>query len=183
MSIPNTARVNSIVSLPNSSRFGVVTEIFKHGTRTLAAVHYIDPKTGELLECPDKARCGHKRTCPIHGANVDTHAVEAWPAKDVAYYVAEGMVSAAIGRLAVCATIHIERRTAYKYKITAAKEGMICNAETITSETHNDEWQLCVALCNVNADWQRATLIDPDTEDYKTLEALLSANALGPINN
>ena len=177
-------RVNSIVSLPASSSYGVVTEIFQHGNRTLAAVHYIDPNTGELLECPDKARCNHARTCPIHGRNVDVSELNGWNTTDVAFYVAQGMVSERIGRLAACATLHIERRGSHKYKISAAKNGMICNTITLTPQEGNpdEELWLCVSLCNVADDFRRATLIDPDADDYKKLEALFATTALGPIN-
>lgn len=173
-------RVNSVVSSTVSSRYGVVKEIKKHDHRTLAVVHMIDPNTGDPMECPDKARCQHKDTCPIHGFNTDTHALTAWPAKDMAYYVNEGIVSKPVARLATCAHINIERRASTKYKITASKEGHVCNTVIITN--HNDEWQAAVALCNVNENWTQACLTNPDAEDYKTFENLFIGTPLGPIN-
>ena len=92
--------VHSIVSLPDSTGYGVIMEIFPYGHRTLAAVHYIDHQTGELRECPDRVRCRHGRTCPIHGRSVDLDKLVPWPARDVVFYVSEGMISPRIAQLA-----------------------------------------------------------------------------------
>ena len=92
--------VNSIVTAPDTSRYGVITEIFQYGSQTLAAIHYLDPATGELRECPDKVRCKHQHTCPIHGQNADLHKLVPWPARDVVFYVGAGMISPRIAQLA-----------------------------------------------------------------------------------
>ena len=80
-----------VVSIKASSRYGVVKESFVHGRQTLYHVHYIDPNTGRLMECPD-SRCHGEHTCPIHGSNCTEESMVPFTKADIEIYVQEGMI-------------------------------------------------------------------------------------------
>jgi hypothetical protein len=86
-------KIGQIVSI-EFGHLSVVKEIFQYGNDTLASVHYIDVKTGNLMECPDKKRCKHERTCPIHGRNIRFDEAKIVNNHDLEFMVKEGMVSA-----------------------------------------------------------------------------------------
>ena len=82
-----------------SSRYGVIVEFFAYGRRNLACVHHIDPNTGKLLECPDKARCKNKgHTCPSHCDNIDVEALEAFTTNEINFMVAEELIDTELAR-------------------------------------------------------------------------------------
>lgn len=83
----------AIVSLPVSSRFGVVTKLETVGQRHLATVAYIDPATGNVMECPDDRCKGKSESCPIHQSTTDVHRLVAWDKKSIQFYEVEGMLS------------------------------------------------------------------------------------------
>lgn len=173
--------LNSIVSSPVSSRYAVVVEFFEIGRRKLACCHFIDPQTGDKMVCPDHARCGSTgHTCPIHSMNVDVSELQPWPAKDVAFYVSEGMVSPAVARLATAPVIRITRRKSHVYDVETLEDNSRTRIVKTNPET-GDEWQTAVALCNPLPYGTSALLHDPDTEDYKTFAAMFADHPLGPV--
>jgi hypothetical protein len=174
-------KIGSIATVNNGTRFGVVCEFFNVGQRKLACVHYIDPDTGKPMVCPDHARCGSTgHTCPIHSANVDTHSITPWPAKDVEFYRAEGLLFGAVARKAMAPVIRITRRKSHVYDVETLEDGMRTRIVKTNPET-GDEWQTAVALCNPLPFGTSALLTDPDTEDYKTFAAMFAEHALGPV--
>ena len=89
-----TIKPGMIVAPRASGRYAVVIhEPYPHGSRLLAPLHWIDPETGDKMQCPDERCQGESKTCPIHGRNVDAHTLAVFTAHDVNYYVKEGMVS------------------------------------------------------------------------------------------
>ena len=80
-----------VVSVQDSRRYGIVKASFPHGTRTLYHIHYIDPNTGRLMECPD-TRCHGEHTCPIHGSNCTEESMVPFTKADIEVYVQEGMI-------------------------------------------------------------------------------------------
>jgi len=176
-------KIGSIVrrAESESSRFGVITEFFDHGRRKLASVHYIDPNTGKLLQCPDKARCGNTgHTCPIHGFNTDKHALEAFSNRDVAFYVDEGLICARLARKHAAPVIRISRKKGHAFYIETLEEGF-STRKVITDPTQGEEWQTALALCNPLPYGTSALLTDPDNKDYKTFARLFRNHALGGI--
>ena len=93
---PPPVRVGMIVihgDGEGSGCFGVVTEIFPYGREDLYHVHKIDHSTGQLFECPDKARCRHRHTCPIHGWNPRREQLAVPPQRDLVFYRDEGLLA------------------------------------------------------------------------------------------
>lgn len=174
--------INAIVSLECS--YGVVVEIFTHGSRTLAQVHKIDPKTGDLMVCPDE-RCGGKsRTCPIHSVNVDAHTLWAWLAGDINYYVAEGLVSPELARKALAPVLRVERRFgSNKFTVEATALG-VCNAVLISANSHPEihaRAAQCFARSEDNAPGVCIgfTVPDCDSDDYKAFAGVFVGPMVG----
>lgn len=172
--------VNAIVSL--MCGYGVVVEIFTHGRRTLAQVHKIDSTTGNLMTCPDE-RCGGKdRTCPIHSVNVDTHTLTPYPAFDINYYVAEGLLSPELARKALAPVLRVTRRFgSNKFTVTATAFG-VSNAVLITEATHPEIHALAVRCFDRNPDAAPGVCIgftvnDCDSDDYKAFATVF----VGPM--
>ena len=80
-----------VVSIKASNRYGVVKESFPHGRQTLHHIHYIDPNTGRLMECPD-FRCHGEHTCPIHGSNCTEDRMVPFTKADIEFHIKEGMI-------------------------------------------------------------------------------------------
>jgi hypothetical protein len=163
--------LNDIVSIPASSRYAVVIGFIEHGRRKLAKLHYIDPKTGDKMECPDHRCNGQNDACPIHGRNVDTCELEPWRETDINYYAATGMLTAELARKALAPEIEISRVNTYKYRVRLAKHGENIRIATVTSENNNDLWQDAIALTN-DTDRMTTKLTDPDNGDYQNFLAL-----------
>jgi hypothetical protein len=174
-------KLNDVVSVQHGSRYGVVVELFDNGRRKLARVHYIDPKTGDKQVCVDHIRCGSTdQTCPIHGVSVETHTLTPWPAKDVAFYVNEGMLSKEIARKHLAPVIRITRRKSHVYDVETLEHGMVTR-KVKTDPEKGDEWQTAVALCNTLPYGKSALLTDPDTEDYAEFARMFAEHPLGPV--
>jgi len=175
--------INAVVSIAGG--YGVVVDIFACGRRTLANVHKIDPQTGKLLECPDKERCNHGRTCPIHSVNVDTYELTPWPSKDVAFYVTEGMLCADIARKATAPIIRVEHRRR-KFNVTACADGFVINKVTISEDTHPEEYRKAVQSLKEGQDDRLGictafTINNPDSEAYRAFAAVFDGTALGSV--
>lgn len=99
--IEKRAKRGQITCLNLFSRYGVIVDVFNIGLETWYAVHYIDPDTGELMECPDKARCGHSNACPIHGKNIRARDLEVFDEDIIKSYVDAGMLSKKLAKAAV----------------------------------------------------------------------------------
>ena len=164
--------INDIVSVPTTTRYAVVVGFIEHGRRNLAVLHYICATTGEKMECPDRERCNHANTCPIHGLNVDANSLEAWNERDVTFYVSEGMLSPELARKALAPTIEIARLTSHKYRVRMAKNGQNIRMLCVTGDNNNDRWQDAIALTNNTEPFGFIKLTNPDTDDYKNFAAL-----------
>lgn len=93
---------------PNEQRFG-------HDGQYIV-FHYLG-EDGKLMECPDKERCQHQHTCPLHGANVRAEDVKdsrlttpdevqqhKWAlAHDIEYYGKNGFIDPEIADAGVVA--------------------------------------------------------------------------------
>ena len=85
-------KIGAIVSVQDSTRYGMVKESFAHGRHTLYHVHYIDPNTGRLMNCPD-SRCHGEHTCPIHGQNCTEESMVPFTKADIELCIQEGMIA------------------------------------------------------------------------------------------
>ena len=89
--------VGTIVSMGASGQYGQVVAVLDHwrhqGERKLHHVRYVDRASGQLMICPDVARCRHHHTCPIHGANRWAEELAPFPDRDLDWFVAEGMLA------------------------------------------------------------------------------------------
>ena len=84
-------KIGAIVSVQDSRRYGVVKESFAYGRHTLYHIHYIDPNTGRLMNCPD-SRCHGEHTCPIHGSNCTEESMMPFSRTDIESYINDGMI-------------------------------------------------------------------------------------------
>jgi hypothetical protein len=107
-------KVGAVVSYPvsMSSRYAVVVAVlpaaeYRHPnpdhTHTVRT-HYVDGDTGRPMECPDRARCEHGLSCPIHGRSFSwprhRSEVEVWDDYTLAFYAASGMLTPEIAAAA-----------------------------------------------------------------------------------
>lgn len=159
--------------------YGVVVAIFQHGSRTLASVYKIDPTTGDLMQCPDD-RCGGKSdTCPIHSVNVDLHTLTAFPARDINYYVSEGLLSPALARKALAPVLRVERRFgSNKFTVKATAFG-VSNSVLITETSHPEAHAMALRCCTRGEDTNPGvcigfTLSDCDSVDYRVFAGVFT---------
>lgn len=108
-------QIGDIVAATNFSRLAVVRRLWECGGRKLASLHWIDSETGNLLVCPDFARCQHNdTTCPIHGVSVDLDQVAVMSVRDLEFYENEGA-------LAVCLAYAAKQNHVTRANAEAAK--------------------------------------------------------------
>lgn len=77
-------------------RYGVIVGFVDNLVKQCqyARIHYIEAETGKPMQCPDRKRCKHEHTCPIHGMSRPVSELQAFSLNDIELYQQEGLLSA-----------------------------------------------------------------------------------------
>lgn len=93
--------INKITCVHDRTRHGVIKSVFIEDGVKFAEVHYLDFGTGELVNCPNKKKCDHRRGCSFHGTIVETSKLDLWDTAEINMAVEEGMLVTSIADAAL----------------------------------------------------------------------------------